>query len=349
MRAVAKSEIQWCDAVWNPTRGCARVSPGCGTGTAGGCYAERQAHRFSGKGQSYEGLTILGKHGPRWVGNARFVPEKLGEPLKWRKPQRVFVNSMSDLFHSDITNEQIAAVFGVMAACPRHTFQCLTKRPERMLEWFRWVQCQSETPSGAEMFVQQCAYNLLGDRFPLHPIKGTFKRYPWPLRGVHLGVSCEDQQRADERIPLLLQCPAAVRWVSYEPALEAVDFTRYLKPTLVSADGRRLQHPDPAVPNTGGTWEFGLDWLVAGGESGPNARQCSVDWIRDVVRQCQHASVPVFCKQLGSAYVDAENGVGGHRCPAVIPDYGAITRLKDRKGGDPSEWPESLRVREFPA
>ncbi|HEX2677999.1 MAG TPA: DUF5131 family protein, partial [Polyangiales bacterium] len=131
---MGETAIEWTDTVWNPVRGCARVSPGCES-----CYAERQAHRFSNPGGPYEGLTVLGKHGPRWSGRARFVPETLDAPLRWRKPRRIFVNSMSDLFHHDITNEQIAAVFGVMAACPQHTFQVLTKRAERLPEWFRWV------------------------------------------------------------------------------------------------------------------------------------------------------------------------------------------------------------------
>jgi protein gp37 len=119
----AASDIEWTDATWNLVRGCALVSPGCEK-----CYAMRFAHRFSGEGKRYEGLTVVGKHGPRWTGRARPAPEVLSDPLRWKRPRRIFVNSMSDLFHEDVTNEYIAAVFGVMAATPRHTYQILTKR-----------------------------------------------------------------------------------------------------------------------------------------------------------------------------------------------------------------------------
>jgi protein gp37 len=127
----ANSLIEWTDRTWNVVRGCSRVSPGCDN-----CYAMGQAHRFAGPGKPFDGLTrYTAKRGVDWAGFARFVPEKLAEPLSWRKPQRIFVNSMSDLFHESLSNEEIAAVFGVMAACPQHTFQILTKRPKRMREW----------------------------------------------------------------------------------------------------------------------------------------------------------------------------------------------------------------------
>ena len=128
---MSDSKIQWTDKTWNPVRGCSRISSGCDN-----CYATGQAHRFSGTGMPYDGLTVIRNGKVDWKGEARFIPEKLAEPLKWKKPCRVFVNSMSDLFHDSITDEQIAAVFGVMAACPQHTFQILTKRPKRMLAWF---------------------------------------------------------------------------------------------------------------------------------------------------------------------------------------------------------------------
>lgn len=131
---MAKTDIQWATHVWNCVRGCSRVSAGCGDATGGGCYAERQAHRFSGTGLPYEGLTRLTKDGPRWIGEVRFIPEKLADPLHWRKPARIFVNSMSDLFHDGISVTQIAQIFAVMAACPQHTFMVLTKRPKRMHE-----------------------------------------------------------------------------------------------------------------------------------------------------------------------------------------------------------------------
>lgn len=225
---MAQSNIEWCDAVWNPIRGCARVSPGCEN-----CYAERQAHRFSGKGQPYEGLTVLGKHGPRWAGHARFVPEMLDAPLRWKKPKRIFVNSMSDLFHEDVADDQIVAIFDVMRQCPQHQFQILTKRPERMAritprlrfdgdgDGRTWIADHEDSPG----------YRLMGG--------AGCSGMTW----VWLGVSCEDQQRADERIPWLLQCPAAVRFVSAEPLLGPIDFARWL-----------YSSPKP-------------DWIIVGGES----------------------------------------------------------------------------------
>src|SRR6476620_7247058 len=125
------SKIEWTNATWNPIRGYSVVSPGCKN-----CYAMKQAHRFSGKGQAYEGLTQLTSNGPVWTGKVKFVPEHLADPLKWREPRRVFVNSMSDLFHEGMSDLDIEAIFGVMALAQQHTFQILTKRPERMLKWF---------------------------------------------------------------------------------------------------------------------------------------------------------------------------------------------------------------------
>lgn len=317
---MAESKIEWCDRVWNPIRGCARVSPGCGTGREGGCYAERQAHRFSGKDQPYEGLTVLGKHGPRWTGRARFVPEMLDAPLRWRKSRRIFVNSMSDLFHADITNEQIAAVFGVMAACPQHVFQVLTKRPDRMLAWFRWVEI---LPTGDRAWTRfkiaahGCTELKLrgADRLKITPDD------PWPLPNVHLGVSCEDQPRADERIQLLLQCHAAVRFVSAEPLLGPIN--------LCAVPDNKTR---PAMYHASCSPLGDLDWVIVGGESGPGARPCDIEWIRSIVQQCKEADVPVFCKQLGAH-----------------PIQDGVRLIKhDRKGGDMHEMPHDIRVREFP-
>ncbi|HEX2677839.1 MAG TPA: DUF5131 family protein, partial [Polyangiales bacterium] len=239
---MAESSIEWTDATWNPVRGCARVSPGCEN-----CYAERVAARFGAPGQPYEGLVSYKSRvsglrytnpkaagswtAPRWNGNARFVPEMLDAPLRWKKPRRIFVNSMSDLFHDDITNEQIAAVFGVMAACPQHTFQVLTKRPARMKAWFDKVREIGATVAAKLPRVQTSDPQRYTKLFIADQAEGILQRalwgcelevtppFAWPLPNVWLGVSAEDQQRADERIPLLLQTPAAVRFVSAEPLL----------------------------------------------------------------------------------------------------------------------------------
>lgn len=344
----ASSDIEWTDTTWNPVRGCMKVSEGCRN-----CFAMGFAARFSGPGQPYEGLALRKNGKPAWTGEVRFVPEKLAEPLSWRKPRRIFVNSMSDLFHESLTNDQIAAVFGVMAACPQHTFQVLTKRPERMRGWFRWADLNRGTETSPEMFVQGCAHAILDDRFPLHPIKGTYKRYPWPLTNVWLGVSCENQETADARIPLLLQTPAAVRFVSAEPLLGPIDLWRHLVPVSACCaaslqgtdwccDCDRFCRPTPT-----------LGWVIVGGESGPRARPCAQEWIESIVRQCRNAQVACFVKQLGAVSVSEQRACATDEEGRAM---GLTSRwawsqgfAKSKKGCDPSEWPESLRVREWPA
>ena len=311
------SAIEWTDASWNPVRGCTKVSAGCKF-----CYAERFAERFRGvKGHPFEqGFDV------------RLVPEALDLPLRWKKPRRVFVNSMSDLFHEDVPDRFIADVFNVMKLAPEHTFQVLTKRPERMAAFVRpWT--------GATL----------------------------PLPNVWLGVSVEDQAAADERIPHLLATPAAVRFGSCEPLLGPVDLAAIIPGDEASrldalsgyyfCDGRNEPTPAPR-----------LDWAIVGGESGPGARRCDVAWIRSLLKQCKAAGVPCFVKQLG-AHVITRNDDGLSGCEADDwqlddPDgqveedldgtrdgyQGAPVRvhLRDRKGGDPAEWPADLRVREYP-
>lgn len=268
----------------------------------------------------------MGSKGPRWTGEVRLVPEVLGTPLKWRKPRRVFVNSMSDLFHEDVSFEFIAAVFGVMAAAPQHTFQVLTKRPKRMREFFAWVTGRR----GVEPYVYVEGSVVV---HAAEQVMGTELRRAasWPLPNVWLGVSVEDQATADERIPLLLECPAAVRWVSYEPALGPVDFEG-----LSLDDGSGL-----SAFRTGDLAdEDGLDWVVVGGESGPGARPFDLTWARSVVAQCKSAEVPCFVKQLGAVPYDSHG-----RTPAERLELFA---LSNRKGGDMAEWPDDLRVRQWP-
>lgn len=336
---MTRSLIEWTNETWNPVRGCSRISAGCQN-----CYAERQAHRFNGLGKPYEGLTTLRNGRPGWTGEVRFVPEMLDMPLRWRKPRMVFVNSMSDLFHERVSDEQIAAVFGVMAACPQHTFQVLTKRPLRTREWFAWIDERAEEVKlkyPNEEREGRYAEALISAGLGVHGVVDMPNKIPqaWPLPNLWLGVSCENQAAADERIPLLLQTPAEVRWVSCEPLLGPIDLERVRWPEKHRVDVLR-----------GGTWELPrcrlpgfvnhsdmetLDWVVVGGESGPGARPCDVSWIRSIVQQCRSASVPAFVKQLGS-----------NPRPQVVvcgrPTY------RNRKGGDPSEWPEDIRVREFP-
>ena len=280
---------------------------------------------------------------------------RLEQPLRWRKPRRVFVHSMSDLFHEDVPDEFIDRVFAVMALSPQHTFQVLTKRPERMRAYLTKIVERPDVPttSGPATFErEECIRIALTAH---HAPRGKFaSQIPWPLPNVWLGVSCENQETADERIPILLDTPAAVRFVSAEPLLGPIDFRRIPWPGLHPVDVLR-----------GGAWLFPdrvgidgyanhsgmptLDWLVCGGATGPKAFLCDVAWIRSIVEQCREAGVPPFVKQLGAKAVDYDpehewfDGRDFHRGGKTY------LGLKDRKGGDPAEWPEDLRVREFPA
>jgi|WetSurMetagenome_2_1015567.scaffolds.fasta_scaffold05956_3 protein gp37 len=270
------TKISWADKVWNVVRGCNKVSSGCAH-----CYAERMAARFSGKGQPYEGLT----HEGRWTGEARFVPDMLDAPRHWGKSSRIFVNSMGDLFHDDITPKQIAAVFGVMAACPQHSFLILTKRPARMRDWFAWLSMEFRNDDNpwVSQLVWRRAHELTPGGLPSPARHGVL----WPLSNVWLGVSVEDQQTADERIPLLLQTPAAVRWVSAEPLLGPVDVFAFLKSDIRDRSLAALK--SPPMP--------GLDWVVVGSESGPGERPMDEVWVQHLRNQCVDAKVAFYYKQ----------------------------------------------------
>jgi protein gp37 len=231
---------------WNPVTGCTKVSPGCDH-----CYAEGIARRFAGSKAFPNGFEVT------------LHPERLGAPLRWKKPVRVFVNSMSDLFHDDVPDEYIAQVFAVMAATPQHTYQILTKRHGRM---------RSLLNSGEFSMVQVADEAI--ERLGLDGI-------PWPLPNVWLGVSAEDQKRADLRVPALLNTPAAIRFVSAEPLLGTLN--------LDSLWG-------------GGIWGPGLDWVIVGGESGPGARRMELSWAAGLVNDCRALGIAPFVKQLGSAH-----------------------------------------------
>lgn len=278
-----RTGIEWTDATWNPLRGCSRVSEGCRH-----CYAETVAARFSGPGLPYEGLIHPKTRG--WNGKIKLVPEVLDQPLRWKRPRRIFVNSMSDLFHEGVRDNFIAAVFGIMAAAPQHTFQVLTKRPERALNWFATM---AHLPRAK---LHECVKGAMGYH---HARRPAINDGPWPLPNVWLGVSVEDQAAADERIPLLLQCPAAVRWISAEPLLGPIDPIELFwervpddeMPMALEARGHGGIPLRRRLP--------GIDWVVAGGESGPGARPMHPDWARSLRDQCAAAGVPFLFKQWG--------------------------------------------------
>ena len=345
-----KTAISWTDATWNPVRGCSRVSEGCRH-----CYAERFAARFSGHDQPYHGLVSLhsrsGGRAPeaRWSGEVRIVPDHLADPLRWRKPRRIFVNSMSDLFHEKLTNEQIAAAFGVMAAAPQHTFQVLTKRAKRMREWFEWVASTGYDPG----HVLADALNSISDgdvdeRFGneewqvglinvvngMSAWKGSGWRADgianWPLPNVWLGVSVENQEAADERIPELLATPAAVRFLSCEPLLGPIDLDRPRcdvcgeETPIVETEGGGGSIPwcsEHEQEGSYGHWlhlDGGIDWVICGCESGVDARPCEVAWLRSLRDQCAEAGVAFFLKQATATEIgtcgDADNPNGNRPC-----------------------------------
>jgi protein gp37 len=322
------TKIEWTDRTWNPVRGCSRVSEGCRN-----CYAERTAARFSnqvnlgdgsyladGHGDKKPGLfdqfAIRTPSGPRWTGKVELIESKLTEPFHWKKSQRVFVNSMSDLFHEALPDEAIDRVFAVMALCPLITFQVLTKRPERMFDYFgEEIQRAVEIKTAAQVYG---AKKIAEAEF-----------MPWPYRNIWLGVSVEDQATADERIPLLLQTPAAIRFVSYEPALGPVDFTVLQPNREVEIDSLNGRH-GVYRPLRGSNEK--LDWIIAGGESGPGARPPKPDWFRSVRDQCIAADVPFFFKQWG------EWGPFGQ---ASVGMKNALVKIGKKKAGallDGREW-----------
>lgn len=301
-----KTGIEWTGATWNPVRGCSRVSEGCRN-----CYAETMAARFSGPGQPYHGLAERTPKGARWTGEVRVVEEHLTDPLRWTKPRRVFVNSMSDLFHDALPDEAIDAVFAVIVMAEQHSFQVLTKRPNRMMGYVN----DPKTPDRIRALIER---ELSGALF-----KATYPAIGWPLPNVWLGVSVEDQAAADERIPLLIKTAATLRWISAEPLLGPVDL-RCLHdldvPTNINAlSGRHgINYP------LAGKCER-LDWVVVGGESGAGSRPMHPDWARTLRDQCMDAGVKFFFKQWGNwrpIDLDPEmlvNSVGGRQM-AILPD-----------------------------
>ena len=256
---MAKTTIEWTESVWNPSQGCTIVSPGCKH-----CYAMRIAHRLQHNPKlphtAYRGVTKKSKAGPVWTGRVNMSKTALLKPLGWRKPRLIFVNSMSDLFHESLTSGQIARAWAVMAIAKQHTYQVLTKRPQKMLEWLS---------DPATRFTVELA---------MRAIDPASKLQVWPLPHVWCGVSVEDARRAKERIPLLLQVPAAVRFLSMEPLLGPVDL-----PSIMSKqDFKRL------------------GWIIVGGESGPKARAMHPTWARDIRDACLKNGVSLFFKQVGS-------------------------------------------------
>jgi protein gp37 len=292
------TKIEWTDVTWNPVVGCTKVSPGCTH-----CYAETVAS--SGRLQrlpQYQDVV----EGGHWTGKINLVPSKLGDPLKWKQPKRIFVNSMSDLFHEDVPFEYIAAVFGVMAATRQHTYQVLTKRPERMLEWFEWIGQHNDRSLKLWQALSDASDSVAD--FMLPPIPTLLN---WPPSNIQVGVSVEDDKRKP-RIDILRQIPAATRMLSLEPLLSdlgELDLTS-------------------------------IHWVIVGGESGKNARPTNPNWVRSIRDQCVSVGVPFFFKQWGE-YCPSEGGLVVMRDEGFEP--ATVWRAGKKRAGrllDGREWNE---------
>jgi protein gp37 len=307
-----KTGIEWTDATWNPTTGCDKVSPGCDH-----CYAMTLAKR------------LKAMHSPRYQvdGNPatsgpgfgfQMHADALAQPLRWTRPRRIFVNSMSDLFHSDMDVDFLARVFAVMATARQHTFQVLTKRPGRM----RSLLSNEDFEVAVDAHARELGF------------EGYFGL---PLPNVWLGTSVEDQKRADLRLRVLLGTPAAVRFLSCEPLLGPVDLAHAIEPDFAVSGWKDLGR---------------LDWVIVGGESGPGARPMHPGWARSLRDQCTNAGVAFHFKQWGSfAPVPselAEHGdvwvLGRGYASMVTPLQGEIGTMPTQPwepgtaGAEPGRW-----------
>ena len=260
------SNIEWCDASWNPATGCSHVSEGCRN-----CYAERDWKRLSTMSKTvyYE----------REFTDVQCHYDRLNQPLRWRKPRRIFVNSMSDLFHDDVPDDFITLVFAAMAQAYHHQFIVMTKRPMRASNWFCTGNRHLEMTRAFVNFKDYC-----------EPVG------PWPLPNVWLGVSVEDQPTADERIPILIKTPAAVKVLSVEPLLERVTVTMAVEQFHARDALLRLNKPP-------------VDWVIVGGESGAAARPFQSDWARSIRDECKTAGVPFFMKQMSGRTKAERNAI----------------------------------------
>jgi protein gp37 len=347
-----RTKIQWTDATWSPVTGCTRVTwPNRAASGCDHCYAfllhdTRHAAKRQGK-------AVVGAQYDRPFSQVQLLPDRLYQPVRWRRPRRVFLTSMGDLFHPDVPDEYLALLWAVMAITPRHTYQVLTKRPDRAATLLRGPQFVS--------LMRAALYSMLGmnhglanvrmvgapdvvtapmiEPAPLprtqrdHLTRAVFSGYgrkwkapglPWPLPNVWLGTSIEHQQALTERWKHLANAPAVTRFYSMEPQLDAIDLSPVLRlSATITEDGPIWHTPKDTLPRP-------VNWVIVGGESGPRARVFQPAWVRQTIAQCAAAGVPVFVKQLGSV-------------------WGKANASRHTHGGEIEDWPADLRVREFPA
>jgi len=334
------TNIEWTDQTWNPIVGCTVTSKGCTN-----CYAMKMAarlekmHAKTGNTPQYEGTTKKVNGKAVWTGKIGIAGDKIWEePLRRKKPSRYFVNSMGDLFHPSVPDAAVDRAFAVMALAPQHTFQILTKHPERMRDWFEsfdrdinfecgdWPEIdriRRRVENDDDVHASQTHHDETGR------LEDALYSDVWPLPNVWLGTSVEDQPSADARIPLLLDTPAAIRFISAEPLLGPVDLTEITTPDgsiWNSMDRHEAKH----AAHEGDVSTI-LDWVIVGGESGPDARPMHPDWARTLRDQCAAADIAFFFKQWGewlpwqtadAPFFQSQNGgyVDGHVAPWIDSD-----------------------------
>jgi protein gp37 len=344
------THIEWTDATWNPITGCSVVSPGCTN-----CYAMKLAGTRLQHEPSRKGLTKPGKAGPVWTGEVRFNQQWLDQPLRWKRPRKIFVCAHGDLFAENVPDEWIDQVFAVMLLAGHHIYQILTKRHQRMRAYIASRSIPDDRGYPAAN-IRAYVNTWLNDPnwrqkhrdwARLIPEGQNLFSMSWPLPNVWLGVSVEDQARANERIPDLLATPAAVRWISAEPLLGPIDLRsltidgEYEMDAISplswrelwdghfspEATGCNLDEAIEAFAESSGTYPptddkpASLDWVVVGGESGPGARPMHPDWVRSLRDQCAEAGIPFFFKQWGN-WLPAERIEDGGK-PTWDAEYGA--------------------------
>lgn len=344
--AMAEAKAKWPDSgpelrSWRPA-----ISAGCKN-----CYAARMASTRLAHLPTYAGLT---KARFKWTGEVRFFPEKLAEPMRRRKPTGIFVGDMGDI--GLLSNERIAAIFGVMAATPQHRYYVLTKRPGRLREWFEWFE-RFDACREVRDILRAFVVGMVPIPYSM-PARGLWVNL-WPLPNVWVGTSVCTKADVDKNIPELLRSPAAVRFLSCEPLLEDLDLRCLNDGSWYDREGAQCYdaltghayYRDGEHGLGGGPK---LDWVIAGGESGPRARPCRVEWLRSIVRQCREAGTACWVKQYGA------NAIGdgydlGDEVVRELDAAGCETLhetarlpLRDRAGSGMSEWSEDLRVREMP-
>jgi protein gp37 len=272
------TKIEWTNRTWNPVVGCTKISEGCKN-----CYAEKFAYRLAcmewkDDTRKLKYCNVTDPDTKKWNGKTYLAEEELATPFSWRKPSMVFVCSMGDIFHESVPFEWIDKVMAVIALSPKHTYQVLTKRPERMLEYF------SRSKDEIIAKWEDAVYDIgLCDKNedPDAPACYLFNRTnnEWPLKNLWLGVTAENQEQAENRIPYLLQIPAAVKFISAEPLLGYIDFECW----------------EISGCPTGFLEE--INWIIAGPETGSGARPMEKEWLEDIYDQCKDYGIPFFDKK----------------------------------------------------